>query len=608
MRRLSLKTRGFILVGFPLLCQLIFICALSVVLWQMQDELRRRTDSRDLIAEAIRLDQQILDLTASFRLPDSESGELRINKVNAIAANMRNFLEMAKKPNRSQDIETLQTAGKQLSLLFEVWRAGSLNIREINSAVARQVKISAQALTNIIDDEEKSFSGSARPMAGLRTKIENLFFLAAVGTAACAVGLGYVFALLIRNPIRRLSVNVKLLSEKKKLEPESDTGDEFGALDKVLHNVASLLERASADAQNLLDNAQSLICSLKGDGSFTNANRYSKVMLGIDPEQLIGKRLVEIAVVSEGASVVNEFEAAKKSSKDHLFELKLNKSDGSLIDTRWSSFWSTTDKSLFSVVNDITEQKKVEQLKQDFAEMIRQELYAPLSLMNSSLSELTKSVTGDDSDQRGRRLQSMSQNVERLIALVNALLESQKFNSSRMQLTLEYCDLKTLIEEAIAMVQSLAESKRVKLTHTVENCSVMCDTQKIREVVINLLANAIKFTPPRSTVQVNLEEQLNDVSVRVTDQGPGVPEEASERIFLAFEQTSQARDSRQGVGLGLAICKLIIEAHAGTIGVVSGAKERNFSGNKDESAAVGSTFWFRIPKDSATTNTAKAAV
>jgi signal transduction histidine kinase len=239
--------------------------------------------------------------------------------------------------------------------------------------------------------------------------------------------------------------------------------------------------------------------------------------------------------------------------------------------------------------------------------MIRQDLHVPLTAMVSSLALISEAVIenvpkecSDNSSEKPsekdsggvtRRVQSMLRNIERLVVLVNALLESQKFSTSRMQLKLEHCDLQPLVEEAAEMMHSLAEAKKLKLELSTVSSNVVCDKQKIREVLVNLLANAIKYSPPRTKISVSFHEEKDQIEVRIKDEGPGVPTEYRESIFRDFEQTPEAKEIRQGVGLGLAICKLIVEAHDGSIGVTSSDTATSFDRSMP---STGSTFWFRL--------------
>ena len=542
----------------------------------------------------------VMELTIACNLPESPENDTRkIQEIDSLVRQLQRIEQLAsRKANSDRDLENLQQSTSELLALFNRSRRTQYapEYQHVMAAkfyreTVQHFKTSATALNNIISKEESIYAGNSPIVHTFRSEIKILFVVAAVASALGAIVLGYVFAMLISKPIKHISANVRLLSQRKRLNQVLSTGDAFAALDQVLHDVADSIENASISARALIDNAQDLICSFKEDGTFVSTNKYAAAMLGFAPDELIGKQLAEITLPEDNPVVQGEFEATRLTSKQRSFELRMRRKDGAYIETRWSCFWSSTDNSLFSVINDITEQRRNERLKQEFVEMIRQELHEPLTAMAGSLRIISDAVTEEVSGDVTRRVQSMLRNIERLIVLVNALLGSQKFTTSQMQLKLEDCDLQLLVDEAVDMMRSLAEAKKLKLELSTVNCDVVCDKQKLREVLVNLLANAIKFTPPRTNISISYQEHQDQIEVKITDQGPGVPAEYRESIFRDFEQTPAAKEFRQGVGLGLAICKLIVEAHGGSIGVTSSTTAANFDHSKQ---LTGSTFWFRI--------------
>src|SRR5262249_35503441 len=145
----------------------------------------------------------------------------------------------------------------------------------------------------------------------------------------------------------------------------------------------------------------------------------------------------------------------------------------------------------------------------------------------------------------------------------------------------------SIVQQAIDMVQAQADSKEIKIDSNTIETTVEADQDRMRRVLLNLLGNAIKFTPPGrkitvSAIDVTAGEGVAEVEMRVTDEGPGIPPEQAELVFQKFRQLESGGAERQGSGLGLAICKAVVEAHGGTIGV-------------EPAEGGGSSFWLRIP-------------
>jgi signal transduction histidine kinase len=145
-------------------------------------------------------------------------------------------------------------------------------------------------------------------------------------------------------------------------------------------------------------------------------------------------------------------------------------------------------------------------------------------------------------------------------------------------------DIQTIIESSLESVQDLAAKQHVKLTSTAPACMVIADDQRTIQVLVNLLGNALKFSPEHSSIVVSSVDRQDKLEVRVTDQGRGIPPDLVDKIFNRFQQVERNDQTRKGgVGLGLAICKAIVHGQGGEIGVTS-------------ELGKGSTFWFTVRK------------
>jgi signal transduction histidine kinase len=310
----------------------------------------------------------------------------------------------------------------------------------------------------------------------------------------------------------------------------------------------------------------------------------------VSTSDLIDRPLHEFVTTQDSLLCDEHVRKASESGETEVFELKLQRQDGTTADTRWNCFWSVTERSLFCVVQDITEQKQIESLKQDFVDMISHDLRSPLTSMYGSMTLITSGATGPAAAEVILEAERAGRNIEILINFVNDLLDFQKLESGKVELDLQENDLRQAITEAAEMVRGLAEDRRVTLALPSESKIVHCDRQKIVQAVLNLISNAIKFSPAESTVSVTLCDHPELLEINVIDSGPGVPESYRTRIFEAFEQVDSEPRAKEGTGLGLAICKLIMVAHGGAIGVSP-------ADNNDDGQSAGSRFWLHLPKE-----------
>uniref|UniRef100_A0ACD5GWG2 Sensor histidine kinase n=1 Tax=Desertifilum tharense IPPAS B-1220 TaxID=1781255 RepID=A0ACD5GWG2_9CYAN len=177
-----------------------------------------------------------------------------------------------------------------------------------------------------------------------------------------------------------------------------------------------------------------------------------------------------------------------------------------------------------------------------------------------------------------------SQDTERLVRLVNDILDLERLESQRVRLNLQWWDAATLLEKSVKTVQSLAAESEINILSEPTSAQVWADGDRLMQTLVNLIGNAIKFSSPNTTVTLKVQDRDDRVLFQVTDRGRGIPADQLEKIFGQFQQVD-ASDSRQkgGTGLGLAICKSIIQQHGGAIWAESQLGE-------------GSHFYFTVPK------------
>ncbi|PMB02603.1 histidine kinase [Fischerella thermalis CCMEE 5328] len=263
-------------------------------------------------------------------------------------------------------------------------------------------------------------------------------------------------------------------------------------------------------------------------------------------------------------------------------------------------------------IQDISDRYKVDRMKNEFISIVSHELRTPLTAIRGSLGILETGIFDHEPEQAKEMLQIAFNNSDRLVRLVNDILDLERLESGKTQLVMETCEIADLVQQAIETVQAIAKEARVEISVMVANMQIWAAPDAIVQTLINLLSNAIKFSPVGGTVWISTEvlnqemEKWKDREIgrkisphhpttpsphfphshilfAVKDQGRGIPPEKLESIFGRFQQVD-ASDSRQkgGTGLGLSICKSIVDQHGGRIWVESLLGE-------------GSTFYFILP-------------
>jgi PAS domain S-box-containing protein len=229
-------------------------------------------------------------------------------------------------------------------------------------------------------------------------------------------------------------------------------------------------------------------------------------------------------------------------------------------------------KLIWSIVEDISERKRMERMKNEFVSTVSHELRTPLTAIRGALSLICSGKLGELPEAVAEMATVAERNSHRLLSLINDLLDMEKLLIGKMTFNLQWHALTPLIHNALQENEPFAELYQVslKLSDNNHEVDVMVDATRFGQVMANLLSNAIKFSPAGADVQISLDMTAESVRVTVSDQGPGIPDEFRARIFHKFSQADSS-DSRQrgGTGLGLAISRELMEKMNGRIDFTS---------------------------------------
>lgn len=262
--------------------------------------------------------------------------------------------------------------------------------------------------------------------------------------------------------------------------------------------------------------------------------------------------------------------------------------DGSLapLELSVSEMMVNGERQFTGMLRDITERKEVERMKNEFVSVVSHELRTPLTSIVGSLGLVAGGVAGELPEQARALIGIAHNNSERLVRLINDILDIEKIESGKMQFRPQVLSLLRLLEQALLANQGYAAKfgVRLALAPGAPEAMVLANPDRLVQVMTNFLSNAIKYSPRDGTVEVNLSCRGGGLRVEVADHGPGIPEEFRSRIFGKFAQADSS-DTRitGGSGLGLSISKAIIEKSGGKIGYVS-------------EIGRGATFWFELPR------------
>ncbi len=355
----------------------------------------------------------------------------------------------------------------------------------------------------------------------------------------------------------------------------------------------------------ILDATTYSIISTDLEGTILTFNRAAEEMLGYRAEELVGREtpalfhdpeeVLERAgtlstelgeVVAPGFEV---FVAKARRNKIEEREWTYVGKDGRRIPVSLSVTALRDSGQQISgflgIAHDISERNKIDRLKKEFVSTVSHELRTPLTSIRGSLGLLAGGVAGALPPQAAKLIEIASSNSERLVRLINDILDIEKIEAGRMEFKRVARPLRALVLQAIEANRAYAAQLQVGIVLDSGDVDgrVRVDDDRMMQVIGNLLSNAAKYSPKGGSVSLALEDRGESLRLSVSDRGPGIPEEFQPRIFEKFSQ-ADASDTRRkaGTGLGLAITRSLIRSMDGRIGF--------------DTSPAGTSFWIELPK------------
>lgn len=294
-------------------------------------------------------------------------------------------------------------------------------------------------------------------------------------------------------------------------------------------------------------------------GQFVQVNAALLAPTGYTEEEFLGLSYWEVTPIEYEDAERLQLISLRETGRYGPFEKEYLRKDGSRYPVLLNGMLVTDAggrELIWSMIEDISERKRIDRMKNEFISTISHELRTPLTAVSGALSLLASGAAGELPGSAKTMVELAERNSQRLLLLISDLLDMEKLLAGKMPINVQEHRLATLLDEAIETMQPYAGqfSVSLKLGPVASEARVRVDAPRFQQIMANLLSNAIKFSPPQSRVDVELASAAGRWLVRVRDQGPGIPLEFQPQIFQKFVQADASdRRSRSGTGLGLAI-------------------------------------------------------
>jgi len=422
---------------------------------------------------------------------------------------------------------------------------------------------------------------------------ERISLLFVIFVVVVAVVTGIFMARSISGPIASLSKHMKSIGLHNigaQIElPEPDKGipggrklktmfprvfrNETADLARSFNQMSSWLEETvvSKDyVDNILDSVSEGIVTIDDKGMIKTFNSGVESIFGHRGDEMIGRNVSILLSENEHGEYETILDKSGMKSTVQTRELEGRRADGTLFPLELIVAPMTIGGGSGFVVTlrDITERSEIDKAKSEFVSTVSHELRTPLTSIKGALGLIKSGTVGDLPEKATAMLNIAYNNSDRLVLLINDILDMEKVSSGNLNFQFEPTKITALVDKAIEINQGYGDQHNVTFVRTGndENVETLGDTDRLMQVLSNLMSNAAKFSPEGGQVELSVRRSDGDILVSVTDKGPGIPEEFRNRIFEKFTQADSS-DTRQigGTGLGLSISRAIVEQHQGTI-------------------------------------------
>ena len=349
----------------------------------------------------------------------------------------------------------------------------------------------------------------------------------------------------------------------------SKTGTLYTQLARLFESEQQERRREAEERRRVFETSLDLILVVDRQGDMLRVSPSAMAILGYRPDEMLGRSAGDFVYAEDLQAIRVEMRRARRGHLIRHFATRYVHKDGRVVTLAWSGVWSEQEQRHFFIGRDVTEQKRIERMKDEFIATVSHELRTPVTLIAGPLDLLMNGAAGELPPSVKRLVAMAQNNGRRLVRLINDILDIDKVESGKAMFDLRRVELKPLVEQAIEANRPLAETfgVPVSLDSGAPDATVRSDASRLLQVLGNLLSNAVKFSPRGRNVVVSIETRDGHTRVSVRDHGAGIPDEFKTLIFEKFVQVD-ATDARQkgGTGLGLSMVKEIMNRLGGSVG------------------------------------------
>lgn len=428
--------------------------------------------------------------------------------------------------------------------------------------------------------QEAGFLRLAIPLSALektRANIQSALMVSLFGAIILSLLLSYVLSNVTSRSLRTMaSIATQIGKGEFNRRIPVTTRDELGDLAMVMNDMTTRIkgqfESIYAEKNQLDTILRSMgegLMVTDAKGTITMVNPAFRNLFSIH-EQVNGKQLIDI---TRHPALNNAFKTVITTESEKLEEITFQLNEERTILTHWVPLKENGElKGVVAVFHDISALKRLEIIRKDFVANVSHELRTPVTVIKGYAETLLEGGLENNPQRVGRFIEIIHNHAERLANLIRDLLSLSELESGNLTLGFASINVESVVKRACALLDQKAHNKKITIDRSGINelPPVQGDPGRLEQVLVNLLDNAIKYTPENGSVTLSVTDMEDMIKIAVIDTGPGIPPKDLPRIFERFYRVDTARSREvEGTGLGLAIVKHIVQLHGGSVSAES---------------------------------------
>lgn len=418
---------------------------------------------------------------------------------------------------------------------------------------------------SIVSAEVSAKTTEPQTLERLRSRVIWALLSTASLNMTCSVLVAYIISVDFKKRLKIIEHNAQMLATDGHLLPLMQETDEIGFLDRTLHQTKVRIDNSRRQQLNILDSSLDVICTLDHRLRFIGVNKAAESFWAYKTDELIGRSALALIPTEDRENVYAAMKAGMSKAGNLTIETLMNSGNGKTGIYSWSARWTPSISAFHCIISDVTSIRKVEQLKQDFISIASHDLRGPVTSMSVGIAILRAKKETEISNEQRDELDTIQNNLDSLIALINGLLELKKLESRCDESNRSLVHSYNLLIEARTRNQPLAAEKKIRIVGPRNDGFILVNEQKMTAAFVNFLEFALHSAVPESMVELESVRTAAAVQLKITYSSASQLPEQTLNLFDFFSGQDDPEKPNLDQRLRLAIARATVESHDGQV-------------------------------------------